>query len=175
MRKGKTVIWISAALAICVISAAAGFLLSSLLLPRGMAVTVAVSEEERNIDEVSDEEAGYEIPPVSAAETLPEFGQWKQNESGQYTYENPDGSLAVDWQEIDGAWYYFDQGGIMQTGWLELEGAWYYLDGDGEMLTGWVKDQGTWYYLDESGVMRTNYDTPDGYWVDSSGALAVKP
>lgn len=175
MKKTTTLIWILAAVILCIVSAFTGFFLSRLILPAQVMRAVVVSEEAADMDELGDEEAGYEIPPATTAETLPETGQWKKDEAGRYTYENTDGSLAAGWQEIDDAWYYFNDSNIMQTGWQEIENTWYYMDTDGEMLTGWVKDNGIWYYFNDSGAMMTNYDTPDGYWVDGSGALALKP
>lgn len=175
MKRQTTWILIPAAVVLCILSAAAGFFFSPNIFRRSSAVKVTVSEDTIEREEVSDEKAGYEIPPLPVKETQPESGQWKQNEAGQYTYVNPDGSLAKEWQKIDGPWYYFDDSGIMQTGWLELEGAWYYLDESGEMMIGWVKDKGNWYYMDDSGKMAANSSTPDGFWVDDSGKLAVSP
>lgn len=175
MKRQTKPILILVSVVLCILSAAAGFFFSPNILSGQPVLKVTVSEDSVEREEVSDREAGYEIPPRPAAETEPESGQWKQNETGQYTYENPDGSLATGWQRIDGPWYYFDDSGIMQTGWLESEGAWYYLDASGEMMVGWIKDNGSWYYLDASGKMAVNCYTPDGSWVDGSGKLAVNP
>lgn len=175
MKKPAKPILILVSVVLCTLSAAAGFFFSPNILSGRPALKVTVSEDPVEREDVSDRKAGYEIPPRPAAETEPESGQWKQNEAGQYTYENPDGSLAKEWQQIDGPWYYFNDNGIMQTGWMELEGAWYYLDASGEMMTGWIKDNGSWYYMDPSGKMAVNYYTPDGFYVDSFGKLAVDP
>lgn len=175
MNKKIYVIRIFLTFILCALAAATGFGLSKTGTSATNIPQITLSEETAAALVISDKEAGYELPPLSAPEPLEDSGQWKTNESGQYYYENPDGSLAIGWQNIDDTWYYLDNSGIMLTGWVELDGVWYYLDTDGEMLTGWVKDNGIWYYFNDNGTMASNCTTPDGYWVNGSGALAVQP
>lgn len=109
---------------------------------------------------------------------------WAQDDNGQWSYTNADGSKAVAWQEVNGTWYYFNDEGIMQTGWVQLDGAWYYLqswggmaldwqlvddtwyhfDSAGAMQTGWLQLSGAWYYLTDSGAMATGWIQVDGTW-----------
>lgn len=124
----------------------------------------------------TDEQAGYQVPEHTEAETQPvkKEGEWLQQDDGGYAYVNAEGNyLSGGWEEIDDAWYCFDNNGKMVTGWTKKDGVYYYLDTDGRMRTGWIKDSanGLWYYLNEDGSLLTSSTTPDGYDVNSSGAL----
>ena len=99
--------------------------------------------------------------------------------AGDYYYIKQDGSIAYDWQEIEGKWYYFNRGrvdrGRALTGWHKLDGSWFYLSesgaNQGEMLSGWQKIDGTWYYLSgaNSGKMLDGWQKLGGRWYHLGG------
>lgn len=122
------------------------------------------------------------------------------NTSGRWQYFEDDGSLAMGWRYINGAWYHLSGAdGVMQTGWLEEGSSWYYLNSsgalfvgngweriggkwyyyypgnaDGALATGWIYDGYAWYYLDPSSCwMVTGWARVDGAWyyLAPSGAM----
>ncbi len=118
-------------------------------------------------------------------------GSWKSNSTGWW-YEYSNGSYAVGWAQIGGAWYYFTGNGYMDYSeyrdgcWLNADGSWntaysgghwasdstgwWYTDNSGWYPTNtWLWIDGSCYYFKSNGYMASN-EIIDGYYVNSSGA-----
>ena len=71
----------------------------------------------------------------------------------QWTYYNPDGTLAKGWILDSGKWYFLDlDTGIMKRGFIQVDGKTYYMQQDGSMAT-----------------------TPQTFIPDENGALHLSP
>ncbi len=68
----------------------------------------------------------------------------------KYYYLREDGTMATQWQYINGSWYYLGQDGGMKMGWQYINGKYYYLQSDGSMaksteINGYkLGDDGAW-------------------------------
>lgn len=72
-----------------------------------------------------------------------------------WIYAYSDGSLADQWEMINGKWYWFKDGVMSSaTGWVAIGSSWYYFWGDGSMATGTVTDStGTTYQIPADGAV----------------------
>lgn len=99
---------------------------------------------------------------------------WKRVGGAWYYLDGTTGAMLTGWQYIGDSWYYFNSSGGMATGWRKIGGKWYFLNDSGAMAQGWTKIGGKWYYLRPgSGAMATGWvqDGKTWYYCDSSGAM----
>lgn len=107
---------------------------------------------------------------------------WKLN--NQHWVYYVEGSKAVGWKFISGAWYLFHPDGVMHTGWYSdeqhkyflndngamqigwktISGKTYYFGPSGDLKTGWVMDKNKWYYLDHDGSPKLGWIFDEGKW-----------
>ena len=97
--------------------------------------------------------------------------QWVQ-ESGYWKYYDSLGNVLKDSWYYDKSYdknYYLKEDGTMALNWLNLNGEWYYLGQDGGMKTGWQYINGKYYYFGTNGIMLKN-NIVDGYKLGDDGA-----
>ena len=97
------------------------------------------------------------------------FVNW--NGATYYVHEN--GTLGLQWQELEDGCYYFDYTtGQMYTGWVDGDTK-FYLDPDGRMHTGWLTLDGKKYYFYQAGDMVTGKMVIGNgeYYFDENGVL----
>lgn len=109
------------------------------------------------------------IKVLSGARDQKGFVTWNGNT--YYVHEN--GSLGLQWQELEEGCYYFDYTTAqMQRGWIDGSTR-FYLDPDGKMHTGWLSLDSRQYYFYEAGDMATGVMCINGieYVFDENGVL----
>lgn len=88
-----------------------------------------------------------------------------QLDGNTYYFRESSGSMATNWQYINGFWYYFGEDGVMRTGWQTINGLTFYLRQSGTRADGWQFIDGSWYYFRlSSGTMATGFQYIDGAW-----------
>lgn len=105
----------------------------------------------------------YYFEPSGAWNANKTNGSWIKDDSGNWEYRLPNGTLATGWQQIGNDWYYFWGTKAMATDVEEsgqqVEGVNtpgpgagdYYVGQDGRMVkNGWINSHGGWYYADGS-------------------------
>lgn len=110
---------------------------------------------------------------------------WMFEDPDWYYLDALNGTMMIEWSDINGVRYYFDKKsegieGRMHTGWYRtLHGDWYFFDtrqghGIGAMLTGWQWIDGYCYYFEtmkgnDYGKLYISRKTPDGYDTNHDG------
>ena len=94
---------------------------------------------------------------------------WIHTTDGYYYMDLSSGLMTRGWKQIDGKWYYFKANGLMATQWQQVDNKWYYLyDTTGVMVTGWLKIRNNndynYYYLKSDGSMATGWREMDNAW-----------
>lgn len=127
------------------------------------------------------------------AQEAQEGGSWRVIDE-RWHYQNPDGTMATGWNQINGAWYYFneydgamsyneitsdgyyvgaDGAQVTKSGWVNAGHSWLYIEENTKAATQWKLINGVWYYFGNNGYMYDGETTEDGYYLDASGAMAT--
>ena len=144
---------------LCALALGAGLFFLTDCPPAQQALASGVGEvEEGPARPASDAPTVIAALPVSAPpeplveEEEPFLPGWSLEEGGR-RYRLPDGSFAVGFTEVDGAYYFFDGEGFAQTGLVETADGVRYFASDGSMRTGVVTVGNVTYSFGEDGVM----------------------
>jgi len=99
--------------------------------------------------------------------------KWVQ-ENGVWKYYDATGNILRNYWFYDKNYsktYYLQWDGSMALQWLNINSKWYYFGQDGGMKTGWIIDNGKYYYLYSDGSMAANTSIglyklgSDGAWI----------
>ena len=107
---------------------------------------------------------------AGAGNLQPGMTEW----NGAWYYIRSNGTLALNWLELEDTCYYFDYTtGQRQTGFIAPSGTTFYLDADGKLVNGWQEIDGKTYYFQVPGDMVTGTMLIDGFpWLfGNDGAL----
>ena len=84
-------------------------------------------------------------------------------------------AVTYGWDNNNGNYTYIEENGSVHKGWIHTTDGYYYMDlSSGLMTRGWKQIDGKWYYFKDvsdgtRGIMLRNQKTPDGYFVDENG------